>query len=53
MYALALALIFNFTIHWKIAKSDSATQPVRTVTALVSLVLWISVVFGGLFIAFV
>jgi len=53
MYALALAIIFNFTFHWKIAKSDTSTQPVRTVTAIVSLALWISVVFGGLFIAFV
>lgn len=53
MYALALAIIFNFTIHWRIAKSDTASQSVRKVTAIVSLALWISVVFGGLFIAFV
>ncbi len=52
MYALAIALIFNFTIHWKIAKSDTATKPVRVATAIISLALWISVVFGGLFIAF-
>jgi hypothetical protein len=52
MYALALAIIFNFTIHWKIAKSDTASKPVQVVTAIVSLLLWISVVFGGLFIAF-
>lgn len=53
MIALAVAIIFNFTIHWKVAKSDASTQPVRTTTAIVSLLLWISVVFGGLFIAFV
>ena len=52
MYALALAIIFNFTIHWKIAKSETATKPMQVATAIVSLGLWISVVFGGLFIAF-
>ncbi len=52
MYALALAIIFNFTIHWKVADSDSVSKPVQVVTAIVSLALWISVVFGGLFIAF-
>jgi len=52
MYALALAIIFNFTIHWKIAKSETASKPVQVVTAMASLVLWVSVVFGGLFIAF-
>jgi hypothetical protein len=52
MYALAIALIFNFTIHWKIAQSDNASRPAQIITALVSLALWISVVFGGLFIAF-
>lgn len=53
MYMLALAIIFNFTIHWKIAKSDTSSQPARTAAAIISLALWISVVFGGLFIAFV
>jgi hypothetical protein len=52
MYALALAIIFNFTIHWKIAKSETASRPIQITTAIVSLLLWISVVFGGLFIAF-
>jgi len=52
MYALAAAIIFNFTIHWKVAKSDTATKPMQVATAIVSLLLWISVVFGGLFIAF-
>ena len=52
MYALAAAILFNYTIHRKVAKSDSSSQAVRVVTAVVSLLLWISVVFGGLFIAF-
>lgn len=52
MYALAAAILFNYTIHWKVAKSDTASPATRTITAIVSLLLWISVVFGGLFIAF-
>ena len=52
MYALALALLFNFTIHRSVARSEASSPGVRIVTAVVSLALWISVVFGGLFIAF-
>ena len=52
MYALAAAILYNYTIHRKVAQSDSSSQAVRVVTAVVSLVLWVSVVFGGLFIAF-
>jgi hypothetical protein len=52
MYALAAAILFNYTIHRKIAQSDNSSAAVRVVTAVVSLALWISVVFGGLFIAF-
>ncbi len=50
--ALVLAIIFNYTIHRKVAQSDSSSPGVRAVVAVVSLALWISVVFGGLFIAF-
>ncbi len=52
MYALAIAIIFNYTIHRKVALSDSSSAGARVAVAVVSLVLWISVVFGGLFIAF-
>ncbi|MGA2212674.1 MAG: DUF6644 family protein [Bryobacteraceae bacterium] len=52
MYALAIAIIFNYTIHRKVARSDNASGIVRALTAVVSLALWVSVVFGGLFIAF-
>jgi hypothetical protein len=52
MYALALAIIFNYTIHRKVALSDGSSGGVRVVVAVVSLLLWVSVVFGGLFIAF-
>jgi hypothetical protein len=50
--ALAIAIIFNYTIHRKVALSDSSSAAVRVLTGVVSLALWISVVFGGLFIAF-
>jgi hypothetical protein len=50
--ALVIAIIFNYTIHRKVALSDSSSGAVRVVVAVVSLVLWVSVVFGGLFIAF-
>jgi hypothetical protein len=53
MYALAAAILFNYTIHRKVAKSDASSQGARTAVAVVSLLLWVSVVFGGLFIAFV
>jgi hypothetical protein len=52
MYALAAAILFNYTIHRKVAQSDSSSPGVRVTVAVVSLLLWISVVFGGLFIAF-
>lgn len=51
MCALAAAILFNYTIHRKVAQSDGS-HGVRIATAIVSLVLWLSVVFGGLFIAF-
>ena len=52
MVALASALIFNFTIHRKVALADGSAQLFRVLAATVSLMLWVSVVFGGLFIAF-
>jgi hypothetical protein len=52
MYALAAAILFNYTIHRHVAQSDSSSPAVRVITAIVSLALWVSVVFGGLFIAF-
>lgn len=52
MVALLIAILFNYTIHRKVAMSDTSSAGVQAVTAVVSLALWISVVFGGLFIAF-
>jgi Family of unknown function (DUF6644) len=53
MTALVLAIIFNYTIHRKIAASGKASPGVSALVALVSLALWLCVVAGGLFIAFV
>jgi hypothetical protein len=51
--ALTVALIWNYTIHRKIALSDASPSPLRKLAGGVSLALWVSVVFGGLFIGFV
>jgi len=49
---LVLVILFNYTIHRKIALSETASTSTSALVAIVSLVLWVSVVFGGLFIAF-
>ena len=48
---LAVSILYNYTIHRKVAMSDSPPI-VRQVVALVSLALWISIVFSGIFYAF-
>lgn len=50
--ALALAIVYNYTIRQKFAKSD-ATGGGACAVGAVSLILWLSVLAGGLFIAFV
>ena len=45
--ALVLAIIFNYTIHRWVALKHSSGG-VAALTGLISLVLWISVVFGGI-----
>jgi hypothetical protein len=52
MWALLIAIIYNYTIHRKVVLSGAAPG-VNKAVGLISLALWISVVFGGLFIAFV
>jgi hypothetical protein len=52
MWALLIAIINNYTIHRKVVLSG-APPAVNKVVGIISLALWISVVFGGLFIAFV
>ncbi|MBV9505924.1 MAG: hypothetical protein JO323_13060 [Acidobacteriia bacterium] len=52
MVALLVAIIYNYTIHRKVVLSG-ATPGVNKAVGIFSLALWVSVVFGGLFIAFV
>lgn len=50
MVCLVLALVFNYTIHRKVVSSGASPATGRWV-AVTSLALWLSVVFGGIFIA--
>jgi len=49
---LVLAVIFNYTIHRKVALSADASGMASKMAAGVSLVLWVAVIFGGLFFSF-
>ena len=48
---LLVAIVYNYTIHRKVAMSGSSPGMAKLVGAL-SLALWISIVFAGLFYAF-
>jgi hypothetical protein len=50
--ALMLAIIFNYTIHRRVALSN-ASNGVAMLTGGISLLIWIAVVFSGLWIAFI
>jgi len=52
MLCLFLAIVFNYTIHHKVAKSNSSPIIAKLV-GTISLALWVSVVAGGIFIAFI
>jgi hypothetical protein len=52
MYVLLAALIFNFTIHRKVAKMENPPPVLSKFVASISLVLWVAVVFGGIFTGF-
>ncbi len=52
MYVLLAALVFNFTIHRKVATMDNPTPALSKVVAILSLLLWVSIVFGGIFTGF-
>ena len=52
MGALLVAILYNYTIHRKVALSGSSPGVSKIVGAL-SILLWVSIVFGGIFIAFV
>jgi hypothetical protein len=52
MYALLAAIVFNFTVHRKVATMENPPPVLSKAVAIVSLLLWVSVVFGGLFVTF-
>jgi hypothetical protein len=49
MALLLIAIVFNYTIHRKVVQSGAPGKLV----ACISLALWVSVIFGGIFIAFI
>lgn len=51
MVCFAAALLFNYTIHRRVALAGGPAVAARLVGG-VSLALWASVIFGGIFIAF-
>jgi len=52
MAALLIAILYQYTVHRKVALSDPSPA-VGAAVGVVSVALWVSVVAGGLFIAFV
>lgn len=48
--AMLVAIVYNYTIHRKVALADASGKD--RLVAAVSLLLWVSVVAGGIFIAF-
>jgi len=52
MACLTAAIVFHYTIHSKVVSPDAAPAHGKLV-ACTSLVLWASVIFGGIFIGFV
>lgn len=52
MTCLLAAIVFNYTIHRKVASSD-APSAYGKIVACLSLALWGLVIFGGIFIGFV
>jgi hypothetical protein len=52
MAALVLAVIFNYTIHRQTLSGDLSPSSTRLIACL-SLLLWVGVIFGGIFIAVV
>jgi hypothetical protein len=52
MYVLLAALIYNFTLHRKVATMANPPATLSKVVAIISLLLWVSIVFGGIFTGF-
>jgi hypothetical protein len=52
MACLVAAIVLNYTIHRKVVQ-PGASPIVGKLVACISLALWISTIFGGIFIAFI
>lgn len=52
MYVLGAAIIFNFTVHRKVATMKDPSPALSKLVAAISLLLWAAVVFGGIFTGF-
>ena len=52
MYVLLAALIYNFTVHRKVATMENPPPGLSRLVAIISLLLWVSIVFGGIFTGF-
>jgi hypothetical protein len=52
MYLLLAALVYNFTIHRRVATMKNPSPVLSKSVAILSLLLWVSIVFGGIFIGF-
>ena len=52
MYLLLAALIYNFTVHRKVATMENPPSVLSKSVAIVSLLLWVLIVFGGIFTGF-
>ncbi len=52
MFALLAGIVYNYTIHRKVALSGNSSGASVAVAA-VSILIWVSIVFAGLFIAFI
>ena len=52
MWVLLAALIYNFTIHKKVATMADPPAALSRIVGSISLLLWVAVVFGGIFTGF-
>ena len=52
MIALLIAIVYNYTIHRKVAMANSSSS-LNLMVGGFSLLLWISIVFAGIFYAFI
>ncbi len=52
MYTLVAAIIYNFTVHRKVATMENPRPVLSKSVAILSLLLWVSIVFGGIFTGF-